>query len=46
MRTGEAKGNFYGRVSDEKKIKKKEAKGEESKDEKKLKGDSGVDCRY
>ena len=46
LRTGEVKGNFSGKVSAKKMIEKKEAKGEESKAEKKLKGDSVVDCHY
>ena len=44
--SGEAKGSFSGKIEDEKRIEKKEVKNEESKVEKKLKGDSRFNCHY
>lgn len=45
-RAGEVKGSFSKKINEEKKIEKKEIKGEEAKVEKKSKGDSGIDCHY
>ena len=46
MKSGEMKGSFFGKFNEEKRLEKKEVKAEDSKQEKKLKGDSGIDCHY
>ena len=48
MKQGDAKGSFVNKSAGEekKKFEKNEAKTNESKAEKKLKGDSGIDCHY